>query len=207
MPEWITYASPVPYIQALRLMEDRVEAILRGSSSEAVFFMEHPEVYTAGTGFRPEEMLDTKGIEVIYTGRGGKFTYHNLGQRIIYPILNLAAPNRGKDLHQYIRKLEGWIINALKRLGISSYAVSGRVGIWVAHDGAEKKIAAIGIRVKKWVTYHGIAINICNDLSKFSGIIPCGLKDFGVTSVRELGMPISLQDFDVILQEEFDKIF
>ena len=195
---WQELKSLVPYPATIELMESRVSGILSGSESETIFLVEHEDVYTAGTNAKPEELLNPQSVPVIQTGRGGKFTYHGKGQRVIYPVLNLAL--RTKDLRLYVRTLEKWIIATLKKFGIDAYAIDGRVGIWTHARGTEAKIGAIGVRVRKWVTYHGAAINISPDLMKFSGIVPCGISDAAVTSIRECGVDIDMQEFDEVLK-------
>ena len=206
MPEWITLPGLMPYNEALELMEHRLHNVIETAKDETVFLLEHPDVYTAGTSYSDTELLDNK-IPVIYTGRGGKFTYHGPGQRVIYPILDLRKPGRTRDIKLYVRNLEQWIINTLLQLGLKAYTIKDMVGIWILHDDIPSKIAAIGVRVKKWVTYHGIAVNITTNLKNYSGIIPCGIENFPVTSLNKLGVEISMQDFDSILKEEFKKIF
>ena len=169
--------------------------------------LEHNDVYTAGTSAQGEELLSPQPIPVIHTGRGGKYTYHGPGQRVIYPILDLSLPTRKKDIRQYVSNLEEWVINTLAQVGVKAYCVPGRVGIWVDDGGGEAKIGAIGVRVKKWVTHHGIAVNIFTDVNKFSGIIPCGLANFPVTSLARLGIKIDVLMFDQILKSEYTKIF
>lgn len=207
MTKWITLPGYTPYEEATQLMEEQVEKILQHSGQETIFLLEHPDTYTAGTSYDPKELLNPDQIPVIYTGRGGKFTYHGPGQRVIYPILDLKRPNRSKDIKLYVRNLEQWIINCLAELGLKAYTIEDKVGIWIKHKNTSAKIAAIGIRVRKWITYHGIAVNICNNLEYYSGIIPCGINNFPVTSLKELGVKISLNDFDSILKKEFKKIF
>lgn len=210
MTQFITLPSLTNYEDTLNLMEEYVEGVINHSKAEIVYLTEHRAVYTAGTSYKQDELLAHDNIPIVYTGRG-KFTFHGPGQRIIYPILNLNLPNRKKDIKLYIKMLEHWIINSLLYLGIKAYIINDKVGIWVkikngtANDFA--KIAAIGIRVRKWVTYHGIAVNISTDLSKFSGVIPCGLKGSLITSLAQLGINISMNQFDKIIEEEFKKVF
>jgi lipoyl(octanoyl) transferase len=210
MPEWISLPGLVEYKAGLDLMEQRVLDVISNKKREAVFLLEHQDVYTAGTSYKDEELLDSGNIPVIYTGRGGKFTYHGPGQRVIYPILNLAGSNRTRDLRLYVNLLEQWIINTLQELGVKAYTISGKIGIWVNLDRSNPipaKIGAIGVRVKKWVTYHGIAINISPNLNKYRGIIPCGIDNFPVTSLANIGIKISMNDFDYLLKKEFKKLF
>lgn len=207
MVVWISLPGLTPYDKALSFMEERLSEVISGAKNEAIFLLEHPDIYTAGTSSNDSELLDNQDIPVIYTGRGGKFTYHGPGQRVLYPVLNLNNPNRKPDLKLYIRNLEQWIINSLEQVGVKAYTIKDMVGIWVSHKNSHAKIAAIGVRVRKWVTYHGVAINITTDLQRYKGIIPCGIDNFPVTSLKELGIEISMNDFDAILQKEFEKIF
>ncbi|AFC69128.1 lipoate-protein ligase B [Rickettsia amblyommatis] len=208
MIRFITIPDFADYQVTLKLMEDYVNKVISDHEPEIIYLVEHSEVYTAGTSYKQEELLNYGDIPVIYTGRGGKFTFHGPGQRVIYPILNLASPNRHKDLKLYIKMLEEWIINSLNYFGIKAYIIKDKVGIWVKVRKDEfAKIAAIGIRVRKWVTYHGVAINISTDLSKFSGIIPCGLENSLITSLNQLGIHVEVSEFDKIIQTEFNKIF
>jgi len=208
MVQFITITNLTNYQDSLVLMEDYVNKVINDATSERVYLVEHLDVYTAGTNYKQKELLNNYNIPVIYTGRGGKFTFHGRGQRVIYPILNLNLPNRTKDLKLYIKMLEEWIINSLKRLGVEGYIIKDKVGIWVkTKDNIPSKIAAIGVRVRKWVTYHGIAVNISTDLNKFNGIIPCGLENSLVTSLNQLGIYIEMSEFDKILEAEFVKVF
>ncbi|AFE52454.1 lipoate-protein ligase B [Rickettsia prowazekii str. GvV257] len=208
MIRFITLQNLMDYQVTLKLMEDYVNKVINDNEPEIVYLVEHSEIYTAGTNYKQEELLNYDDIPVIYTGRGGKFTFHGPGQRVIYPILNLALPNRHKDLKLYIKMLEEWIINSLNYFGIKGYLIKDKVGIWIkVNKGEFAKIAAIGVRVRKWVTYHGIAINISTDLCKFNGIIPCGLESSLVTSLNQLGIYVEMSEFDKIIQTEFNKIF
>lgn len=195
------------YLQTLSRMEEKVEQVINKLSDEIIYLVEHEDVYTAGTNYKTDELLGLNNIPVVYTGRGGKFTYHGKGQRVIYPILDLSREGRKKDLKLYVRNLEQWIINSLAHFGIVGYTAPSRIGIWVRDNNQEFKVAAIGVRVRKWVTYHGIAVNIATDLNKYKGIIPCGLPDFPVTSLLELGVDISLAEFDHVLKQEFNRVF
>ncbi|WP_323738885.1 lipoyl(octanoyl) transferase LipB [Candidatus Trichorickettsia mobilis] len=206
MVQWITLPGISDYQQTIELMEDTVASVISGTVDETIYLLEHNEVYTAGSSFKVNELLNSNEIPVVYTGRGGKFTYHGKGQRIIYPVLNLSIARRSKDLKLYIHMLENWIINVLRQIDIEAFTIHNKVGIWVRHLGQEAKIAAIGIRVRKWVTYHGIAVNISTDLKKFSGIIPCGIEGGQTVSLSALGASVTLQQFDCILQQEFNKI-
>lgn len=196
-----------PYSQGMAIMDYHVKAIQNGDSPETILFLEHDDIYTAGTSYNPEELKKPGDIEVIYTGRGGKYTYHGPGQRIIYPIMNLAGKNRKKDLRKYIKDLESIIILALSDHDITAFIKEDMIGIWTNHDGLDKKIGAIGVRVQKWVTFHGISVNISTNLDKFNGIVPCGIENFGVTSMKELGKNISMEEFDTSLMKYFEEIF
>ncbi len=210
MVEWITVPTPILYHEMLRIMENRIEEVINSQVAETVYLLEHQDVYTAGVKAKQEELLKSSyysDIPVVYTGRGGRFTYHGPGQRVIYPIINLSALKHPRDIRFYIKMLETWIINSLLAIGVNAYAVRDRIGVWVKKGEEEAKIAAIGIRIKKWVTYHGIAINIAPDLDKFAGIIPCGLTDFKVTSLKDMKISITLSQFDEVLKKEFIRIF
>lgn len=205
MVEWINLKNLSEYNKTIVTMEQKLQDVIDCKSPETIFLVEHEDVYTAGTGHNATDLLEENEIPVVYTGRGGKFTYHGEGQRVIYPILDLRT--REQDLKLYVRNLESWIINALARLDVDAYTIKDMVGIWVNHNNQPAKIGAIGVRVKKWVTYHGIAVNINTNLKNYKGIIPCGIAEFPVTSLKELGIEIEMQNFDSILQEEFNKIF
>lgn len=200
MTIWQKITDPIDYNEMLTLMEAKVEEIINQRSSDTIFLLEHKDVYTAGTNAKEEELLNPI-FPVIQTGRGGKFTYHGKGQRVIYPLINLN--NKEKDLRGYIKNLEKWIINSLAEIGIEAFIVPGRIGIWVSGPKGTSKIGAIGVRVKKWVTYHGIAVNISTDLSNFNGIIPCGIDDAPVTSLEALGIRMTLEEFDEILKKNW----
>ena len=204
--DWKTSAAPEAYPDAVTAMEMRVDDIRHGREDECVWLLEHPSLYTAGTSAKASDLLDTR-FPVFETGRGGQYTYHGPGQRIAYVMLNLKERQSVPDLKKYIHDLEEWIIRSLARLGVTGERREGRVGIWVAHKGGEAKIAAIGVRVRHWVTYHGIAINVDPDLSHFSGIIPCGVRDHGVTSLRDLGIQATMEQLDAVLKEEWDGVF
>lgn len=207
MTHWITFPNLSTYTKTIQIMEDKVSQIINKSSEETVYLVEYNDVYTAGTSSKLEELLDSTQIPVIYTDRGGKFTYHGPGQRVIYPIIDLSKSPRKEDLKLYIKNLEQWITNTLLYFGIKSHTVNDRIGVWTHINGTEAKIAAIGVRIKKWVTYHGIAVNISTDLDKFSGIIPCGIRNYPVTSLLELGVNIQMNEFDQVLKSEFKRVF
>jgi lipoyl(octanoyl) transferase len=200
--EWRTSEAPVPYPQALAFMEQRAAAIRAGEAGECVWLLEHPPLFTAGTSADPAELFNPLGFPVYEAGRGGRYTYHGPGQRVGYLMLDLEK--RGKDIRRFVHSLEGWIIDALGDLGISAHRAPGRIGIWVGEGPAEAKIAALGVRVKRWVTLHGFSINVAPDLSHFGGIVPCGIAEYGVTSLREQGKQIGLETVDAGLKRNFD---
>jgi lipoyl(octanoyl) transferase len=210
-PEWRVDAGPVDYPRAIDFMERRVAAIRAGTAPEMVWLLEHPPLYTAGTSARDEDLLDPGRFPVYRSGRGGEFTYHGPGQRVCYVMLDLQR--RGPDLRRYVADLEDWIIGALARFNVTGERREGRVGIWVDRGrhggpaGREDKIAAIGVRVRRWVTYHGIAINLEPDLEHFSGIVPCGIQAHGVTSLVDLGLPVTMADLDCALEAAFREVF
>ncbi len=214
MVEWITSDDPVPYPQALEEMESRVAEIIAGTADEAVWLLEHPPLYTAGTSARREDLVDPDRFPVYDTRRGGQYTYHGPGQRVAYVMLDLNW--RGRDVRAYVHALERWVIDTLAEFNIKGEIREGRVGVWVTRpdkptnpDGTlrEDKIAAIGVRIRKWVTFHGISINVEPDLSHFDGIIPCGIREHGVTSLVDLGLPVTMEDLDLALRRNFDRIF
>jgi len=203
---WLTSPAPVAYPAAVAEMERRAAGIRAGTAAEAVWLLEHPPLYTAGTSARPADLLDPGGFPVYPTGRGGQFTYHGPGQRVAYVMLDLHV--RGADVRAYVRNLEAWLIAALAQLGVRGERRRDRVGIWVARpDGREDKIAAIGVRVRRWVTYHGVALNVAPDLAHFAGIVPCGIAGHGVTSLRELGVDPGMAAVDAALRQAFAAIF
>lgn len=207
-PEWRVEAAPVDYRQAVLAMEERVAAVRAGAARELVWLLEHPPVYTAGTSADPAELLDPGGIPVIATGRGGRHTYHGPGQRVTYVIADLRR--RGHDVRRFVHALEEWAILTLALLGVTGERRPGRVGIWVPRGGArEDKIVAIGVRVRGWVSYHGLAINVNPDLAAFSGIVPCGIAEprFGVTSLADLGNTVDMAAVDAALRQTFAEAF
>jgi lipoyl(octanoyl) transferase len=203
-PEWRISDSPVAYPDALAGMEARAAAIAEGSAGEMVWLLEHPPIYTAGTSADDADLLDTR-FPVYRTGRGGQFTYHGPGQRVGYAMLDLRQ--RKPDVRAYVRDLEQWLIETLALFNVKGERREGRVGIWVQRGLKEDKIAALGVRIKRWVTFHGVALNVDPDLSHFSGIVPCGVRDHGVTSLADLGIIVSMTDVDVALKQSFKKIF
>lgn len=209
--EWRIDDDPVPYPEALRVMEERVEAIRAGTAAELVWLLEHPPLYTAGTSARPEDLLDPDRFPVYSAGRGGQFTYHGPGQRVAYVMLDLKR--RGADVRRFVTELEEWLIRTLAAFNIRGERRDGRVGIWVdkaAYGGVagqEDKIAAIGVRVRRWVSFHGVALNVDPDLSHFAGIVPCGIQQHGVTSMVALGHLVSMPEVDSALMAAFADIF
>lgn len=199
LPEWRVSAGLVPYPDALAQMQARAAAISAGTQSELVWLLEHSPLYTSGTSADPAELFNPQGLPVFAAGRGGRYTYHGPGQRVGYVLLDLGS--RGRDVRAYVHALEGWVIAALARIGIAAHRAPGRIGIWTGSGRSEAKIGAIGVRVSRWVTMHGFAINIFPDLSDFSGIVPCGISEHGVTSVRALGHPQTMAEVDVALHE------
>jgi lipoyl(octanoyl) transferase len=186
-------------------MEQRVAAIRAGTAPELIWLLQHPPLYTAGTSARAEELLEPGRFPVYRAGRGGRYTYHGPGQRVVYVMLDLAR--RGEDVRCYVHHLEEWGIRILARFGVAGERREGRVGIWVRSGDSEAKIAAIGVRVRRWVTYHGMAINIDPDLDHFRGIVPCGIAEHGVTSLAALGIPATMAEMDAALRETFGRVF
>ncbi|UWQ20333.1 lipoyl(octanoyl) transferase LipB [Jannaschia sp. W003] len=206
-PEWITAPAPVPYPEALAFMERRVERILEGTAPECLWLLEHPPLYTAGTSARPEDLHAPDRFPVFEARRGGQYTYHGPGQRVVYAMLDVG--NRGRDVRRFVETLEGWVIAALAEFGLRGHIRAGRVGVWIERpdlaplpDGTprEDKIAAIGIRLRRWVSFHGISINVEPDLGHFDGIVPCGIRGHGVTSLVDLGLPVGMADLDAALR-------
>jgi len=189
------------YPEATLRMAARVRAVQAGEAEELVWLLEHPPLYTAGTSARGQDMLGGTGFPVYETGRGGQYTYHGPGQRVGYLVLDLNR--RGRDLRAYVKQLEGWIIDTLARFGVEGFLREGRVGVWVETPSGEAKIAALGVRVQKWVTSHGIALNVAPDLAHYRGIVPCGIREFGVTSLAALGVGATMAEVDAVLKETF----
>jgi len=203
--EWIVRPGLLPYPEAVAAMEERAEAIAAGRAPERVWLVEHPPIYTAGTSADAGDLLEAR-FPVFHTGRGGQFTYHGPGQRVAYVMLDLKR--RKPDVRAFVRDLEAWLIGALAEFGVSGERRQDRVGIWVARgNGREDKIAAIGVRIRHWVTYHGIALNVAPDLSHFSGIVPCGVRGHAVTSLADLGIAASMADVDAALKASFERVF
>jgi len=203
-PEWRVRPGLLPYPEAVTFMEARATAIAEGQAGELVWLVEHPAIYTAGTSAKDADLIDAR-FPVFKTGRGGQFTYHGPGQRVGYAMLDLKR--RKADVRAYVRDLEEWLIRALARFDVKGERRDGRVGIWVTRANREDKIAAIGVRVRKWVTFHGVSFNVAPDLSHFSGIVPCGVREHGVTSLHDLGIAVSMVEVDAALKAAFEEVF
>mgnify|MGYP000971674326 CR=1 FL=1 len=210
MVDWIISDGFTDYPQAVAWMEARAIAIAQGSANEAVWLVEHPPIYTAGTSAKPADLTEPNRFPVYESKRGGQYTYHGPGQRVAYVMLNVGE--RGHDVRRFVKDLETWVITALAEFNVTGEVREGRVGVWVerpekprAIDGSvrEDKIAALGIRLRKWVSFHGLSINVDPDLGHFSGIVPCGIREHGVTSLVDLGLPVTLSDVDVALKQSF----
>ena len=202
--EWKVSHRPVAYPDALAEMEARAAAIADRTAGEQVWLLEHPPIYTAGTSANDADLIDAR-FPVYRTGRGGQFTYHGPGQRVGYAMLDLRT--RTPDVRAYVRDLEQWLIETLAQFGVRGERRDGRVGIWVQRGMQEDKIAALGVRIRRWVTLHGVALNVAPDLTHFSGIVPCGVRAHGVTSLADLGIAASMADVDMALKQNFKKIF
>jgi lipoyl(octanoyl) transferase len=203
-PEWLVAPALTPYPEAVACTEERAAAIADGRARELVWLVEHPPIYTAGTSAKDSDLIDAR-FPVFKTGRGGQFTYHGPGQRVGYVMLDLKR--RGGDVRGFVRDLEEWLIRALAQFNVKGERREGRVGIWVRRGAREDKIAALGVRVRRWVTFHGVSINVDPDLSHFDGIVPCGIREHGVTSLTDLGLPVSMADVDVALRQSFADVF
>ena len=199
--EWRVSEAPVAYEEALRFMEQRAAAIREGSARECVWLLEHPPLFTAGTSADPAELFNPQHFPVYEAGRGGRYTYHGPGQRVGYVMIDLEK--RGKDIRRFVHALEGWRIDTLAELEVEAHRAPGRIGIWVGEGPAEAKIGALGVRVKRWVTLHGFAINVAPDLAHFGGIVPCGIAEFGVTSLAAQGKQMPLTRVDAALKRSF----
>ncbi|MEO9516112.1 MAG: lipoyl(octanoyl) transferase LipB [Paracoccaceae bacterium] len=214
MIEWRVSDGLTEYRDAETFMEDRVAQIAAGTASECIWLVEHPPLYTAGTSANIQDLTDPDRFPVFDTKRGGQYTYHGPGQRVVYVMLNVAE--RGHDVRKFVHDLEAWVIATLAEFNLTGLVRDGRVGVWVERpdkplytDGsiAEDKIAAIGIRLRKWISFHGISINVEPELDHFQGIVPCGIAEHGVTSLVDLGLPVTFQDVDVALRQTFGKVF
>ena len=214
MVEWITTDGLTDYEEALAFMENRVAGIINGAAAECVWLLEHPPLYTSGTSAKVVDLVDPNRFPVYDARRGGEYTYHGPGQRVVYVMLDVGK--RGRDVRKFVKDLEHWIIATLDTFNVKGEIRDGRVGVWVQRhdkplqaDGsvAEDKIAALGIRLRKWVSFHGLSINVEPDLTHFDGIVPCGIRDHGVTSLVDLGLPVGMADLDVALKSCFDAQF
>ena len=214
MVEWLVSKGLTPYPDALAHMEKQVEGILAGTAPEQIWLVEHPPMYTAGTSAKKADLIAPNRFDVFESRRGGEYTYHGPGQRVAYAMLDLNK--RGRDVRAYVGKLEAWVIATLSEFNVQAGSREGRVGVWVDRperpalpDGrvAEDKIAAIGVRIRRWVTFHGISINVEPDLSHYNGIVPCGIADYGVTSLVDLGIPATIDDLDMALKRRFAEVF
>lgn len=214
MVAWLTSEGLTDYDTAVAEMEARAAAIAEGTAEEAVWLVEHPPLYTAGTSAKPADLTDPDRFPVYDTRRGGQYTYHGPGQRVAYVMLDVGA--RGRDVRRFVHELESWVINALAEFNVRGETRPDRVGVWVTRpekpplpDGAprEDKIAAIGVRLRKWVSFHGISVNVDPDLSHFEGIVPCGVQGHGVTSLVDLGLPVTMADLDLALKASFPRVF
>ena len=214
MVQWEISDGEVSYDTALEKMDNHVQKMISGEAGEKIWLLEHPALYTAGTSADKKDLIKPNLFPIFETKRGGQYTYHGPGQRVVYVMLDLNK--RGKDIKKFVTNLEAWIIHTLAEFNVIGQSRKGRVGIWVERpekpkngDGLaeEEKIAAIGVRLKKWVTLHGLSINVDPDLSNFQGIVPCGIKDYGVTSLIDLGLPVSMADLDIALKRSFSKVF
>lgn len=206
--EWVVTPGRVGHPEAVAEMEARVALIAQGLAPERVWLLEHPPLYTAGVSAKDDDLLDAR-FPVHHTGRGGQFTYHGPGQRVAYVMLDLNA--RGRDVRGFVRGLEAWLIGALDRFGVAAGVRDGRVGVWVERKGPgwsrEDKIAAIGVKVRRWVSFHGISLNVEPDLTHFGGIVPCGITEHGVTSLVDLGVPATMDEADAALMAAFQEVF
>lgn len=214
MVEWTITPGLTDYDEAVAKMEDRAAAIAERRAPEWIWMVEHPPLYTAGTSAKSEDLTDPDRFPVYQTRRGGQYTYHGPGQRVVYVLLNVGK--RGQDVRRFVHQMESWVIAALAEFNVTGHIRAGRVGVWVERpekprgpDGAvaEEKIAAIGIRLRKWVSFHGLSINVDPELDHFSGIVPCGISEHGVTSLVDLGLPVTMDDVDVALRRTFDGVF
>ena len=214
MVQWEISDGEVDYNTALKIMDKHVQRVIGGEADEKIWLLEHPSLYTAGTSANMKDLVEPNRFPVFKTKRGGQYTYHGPGQRVVYVMLDLNK--RGKDVKKFVENLETWIIHTLAEFNVDGQSRSGRVGIWVERPDKpkninglieEEKIAAIGVRLRKWITFHGLSINVDPDLSHFEGIVPCGIKEYGVTSLVDLGLPVSMTDLDIALKKNFSKVF
>jgi lipoyl(octanoyl) transferase len=211
-PEWRIEGGLTPYSHAVARMQERIADIRAGTANELVWLVEHPPLYTAGTSARPEELTDPHRFPTFATGRGGQWTYHGPGQRVAYVMLDLTRPHGTvppRDVRCFVHGLEEWLIRALARLGVRGERREGRIGIWIAEPatGTEAKIAAIGVRVSRWVSWHGVAVNVAPNLDHYAGIVPCGISEHGVTSLHALGLPVTMAEADAALRAVWQEVF
>lgn len=207
---WAVSTTPVSYPQAVAAMHDRVEAILDGRAGELVWLLEHPPLYTAGVSAKPADLIDPGRFPVFETERGGQFTYHGPGQRVAYVMLDLRE--RGRDVRRFVQSLEAWVVGALSEFNVDGQIRDGRIGVWVERrtpglPPREDKIAALGVKLRRWVSFHGVSLNVEPDLSHFAGIVPCGISEHGVTSLVDLGLPVTLDEADAALRLSFERVF
>ena len=202
---WTVSNGLVPYPQAVAAMEARAAAIAEGTAGELIWLLEHPPLYTAGVSAKREDLLDPDRLPVFETGRGGQFTYHGPGQRVAYVMLDIGK--RGRDVRAFVAGLETWIIQALASLGVDAGPREGRIGVWVSRGPKEDKIAAIGVKLRRWVSFHGVSLNVAPDLADFGGIVPCGVTQHGVTSLADLGVGADMAATDAALRAAFEKVF
>jgi len=210
--EWCVATGLVPYPAAIAAMQARIAAIRAGEAAERVWLLEHPPLYTAGTSAKAADLSDPTRFDIFEAGRGGQWTYHGPGQVVAYVMLDLNRPHGAvpaRDTHAYVAALETWLIRTLARFGVHGERRAGRVGVWVTdpHSGAEAKVAAIGVRITRWVTWHGVSLNVCPDLKHFTGIVPCGISEYGVTSLRELGVAATVQQVEAVMGETWTEVF
>jgi lipoyl(octanoyl) transferase len=208
--EWRIADGLTPYADAVAAMQDRVAAIRAGTAPDLVWLVEHPPLYTAGTSAHPEQLTDPARFPTHATGRGGQWTYHGPGQRVAYVMLDLTRRHGtvpARDVRCYVNGLEEWLIRALARFNVRGERRAGRIGIWVPTQGTEAKIAAIGVRVSRWVSWHGVALNVEPDLDHYAGIVPCGISEYGVTSLHALGITATMADADIALHAAWDEVF
>jgi lipoyl(octanoyl) transferase len=208
--EWRTDPGLIPYADAIAFMQQRVTDIRAGTANEMVWLLEHPPLYTAGTSARPEQLTEPGRFPTFTAGRGGQWTYHGPGQRVAYVMLDLTRPHGtvpARDVRCFVHGLEEWLIRTLAAFGLQGERREGRVGIWIAEGGTEAKIAAIGVRVTRWVSWHGVALNVAPDLGHYGGIIPCGISEHGVTSLHALGIPATMEQADAALRSAWQQVF
>ena len=207
---WAVSSAPVAYPDAVAAMQARVQAILDGEATELVWLLEHPPLYTAGVSAKTGDLLDPQRFPVFQTERGGQFTYHGPGQRVAYVMLDLRE--RGRDVRQFVQTLEAWVIDALAQFNVEGQLRDGRIGVWVERKTPslpprEDKIAALGVKLRRWVSFHGVSLNVEPDLAHFAGIVPCGVSEHGVTSLVDLGLPVTMDEADAALKASFERLF